>query len=536
MLTTEVVIIGGGATGAGILRDLSMRGVKAILIERGDLGCGTSSRFHGLLHSGGRYAVRDKNAAIECIEENQILRRIGKHCVEPISSIFIRTPEDDEAYEGTWLEACKEAGISTKPLELSKLFEMEPNVSRKVKSAYLCPGAAIDGFRMLWQIFDSANRHGGKTLTYTNVIGIDSENGKVVGVTVQDMHSKEIYKIACNYLISATGPWCSRVAQLAGIDINVKPSKGSLIAFNHRICTNVIHRLHKPSDADIFVPHGTVTILGTTSIDSDPDDNSTSQEEVECMMKIGEATFENLRDYRILRVFAGCRPLYSAGNSSGRNASRDFVAIDHGKEHGLANFMSVCGGKFTTHRQMAQKVCDMVCPVLGNTAKCTTHEVPLIEEPSEQLMQRAKAVFPSYAAELAENRQGAQRLEQLVKDIEKDNKLGEIVCECENVSRAEINAVAEDSTSHSISDIRRRTRLGMGTCQGTFCTYRAVGTVKSLKKDWTEDTSKLFREFLEARWKGIRPVLWGNQMRDVDLTRGIYEVSLNINHEEKKHE
>ena len=107
---------------------------------------------------------------------------------------------------------------------------------------------------------------------------------------------------------------------------------------------------------------------------------------------------------------------------------------------------------------------------------------------------------------------------------------GEVVCECENITRAEIEEVGSEPTTHSVSDVRRRTRLGMGTCQGTFCTYRAVGTVQSLHRRWTEDTQGLFREFLEARWKGIRPVLWGNQFRDVELTRGIYEVSLNINH------
>lgn len=534
MLETQVVIIGGGATGAGILRDLSMRGVKAILVERGDLGCGTSSRFHGLLHSGGRYAVRDKNAAIECIEENQILRRIGKHCVEPISSIFIRTPEDDASYEDVWVNACREAGIETKPISLDKLHEIEPNVSRQVQSAYMCPGAAIDGFRMLWQIFDSANRYGGKTLTYTNVIGINSEAGKVTGVKVQNVYTKEIATISCDYVISAAGPWCGRVAELAGLTLNVKPSKGTLIAFNHRMCTNVIHRLHKPSDADIFVPHGSVTILGTTSINSDPDDNTTSQEEVKSMMEIGRATFENLDDYRILRVFAGCRPLYTGDSKeSGRNASRDFAAVDHSKD-GLSGFMSVCGGKFTTHRQMAEKVCNMVCKTLGNTEKCRTAEEPLVADPSEELKERAKKVFPNYGYELAQSRQGVERFTSIIEDIEKDPTKAEMICECENVTKAEIAAVANEETSHSISDVRRRTRMGMGTCQGTFCTYRAVGTVKDLNKDWTQDTRKLFRDFLEARWKGIRPVMWGNQMRDVELTRGIYEVSLNINHEDKE--
>lgn len=536
MLSADVIIIGGGATGAGILRDLSMRGIKAILIERGDLGCGTSSRFHGLLHSGGRYAVKDRNAAIECIKENEILRKIGKHCVEPISSIFIRTPQDDESYEGIWLDACKNAGISAKPLALNKLFEIEPNVSTKVQSAYVCPGAAIDSFRMLWQIFDSAKNYGGRVLTYSEVIGIDVENGRVKGVQVYDKTTKESYKIACNFLISATGPWTAKVAKLCGIDINVKPSKGTLIAFNHRICTNVIHRLHKPSDADIFVPHGSVTILGTTSIDSDPDDNTTSQEEVEAMMQIGRATFENLDKYRILRVFAGCRPLYvpPGVDSSGRNASRDFAAIDHEVIDGVKGFMSVCGGKFTTFRLMAQKVSDIVCQKLGVNVACSTHEVPLVEDATHELLKRGSNVFPSYGAKLCHSRQGNDRFLKIIAKIEHDNTMSEVICECENVTRAEIEVIANECTSHSISDVRRRTRMGMGTCQGTFCTYRAVGTVKTLNKDWTEDTSKLFRDFLEARWKGIRPVLWGNQLRDVELTRGIYEVSLNINHEDAK--
>lgn len=532
MLQTEVVIIGGGATGAGILRDLSLRGVKAILVERGDLGCGTSSRFHGLLHSGARYAVKDRHAAIECIEENTILRKIASHCVEPISSIFIRTEQDDEDYEKLWVQACADAKISAKPLTIEEALRMEPNLSPKIKAAYLCPGAAIDGFRLLWHIFDSSKKLGGQVLTYTNVVGIDSANGKIEGVTVQDKFTGETYKIACNYLINASGPWCARVASLAGIDINIKPSKGTLIAFNHRISTNVIHRLHKPADADIFVPHGTVTILGTTSINSDPDDNTTSQDEVKAMMEIGKATFEDLEKYRILRVFAGCRPLYAGDNkeASGRNVSRDFVALDHGERDGLQNFMSVCGGKFTTFRQMAEKVCNMVCPVLGNNKPCVTAKIPLVPEPSAYLMERASRVFPSYALKLTEHRQGSERFEKIVNKIESNKDQGEIICECENVTRAEIEMVARESTTHSISDLRRRTRLGMGTCQGTFCTYRAVGTVQEVTDTWTNETKDLFKEFLEARWKGIRPVMWGNQIRDVELTRGIYEVSLNINH------
>ena len=97
---------GGGATGVGILRDLSLRGIPAVLLEQGDLAHGTSSRFHGLLHSGARYAVNDTDAARECITENTILRRVARHCVELTEGLFIRTPRDDVAFTRPWVEAC----------------------------------------------------------------------------------------------------------------------------------------------------------------------------------------------------------------------------------------------------------------------------------------------------------------------------------------------------------------------------------------------------------------------------------------------
>lgn len=528
MLKTRVVVIGGGATGVGILRDLSMRGVDAILVEQDDLGYWTSSRYHGLLHSGGRYAVKDKEAARECIEENFILRKIGRHCVEATNSIFVRAPEDSEEFEEEWVKSCKECGIPTEKLTMDEAFKLEPNLSRKLVSAYRLPGAAIDGFRMLWQNVASAEKYGGKCMTYTKVTGIETVNGEVVGVNIVDRWTGKEEKIACEYVISAAGSFAGKVAQLAGLTVNVKPSKGTLIAFNHRLCQHVVHRLHKPSDADIFVPHGSITILGTSSIDSAPDDTSTETQEVIDMMEVGKVTFENIYDYRILRVFAGTRPLYSADpNAGGRSASRGFVALDHAHD-GIKGFMSVCGGKFTTYRLMAEKVCDIVCPQLGVNEECRTAEENLVDDIKPELMIRAKAVFPNYGAELAASRLGNEKLEQVVDRIEKCPASKELVCECENVTLAEIEEIAKNEHSHTISDVRRRTRLGMGTCQGTFCAYRSVGAVDRDGMPWAKDTKFLFKEFLETRWKGIRPVLWGNMLRDIELTRSIYDAALNL--------
>src|SRR5512142_1871954 len=112
----DSIVIGGGATGAGVAVDLALRGLRVVLVERHDLSDGTSGRYHGLLHSGGRYAVTDPESARECSEENRILRRIAPHCIEDTGGFFLSTPDDDPAYADTWLAACRQCGIEVEEI------------------------------------------------------------------------------------------------------------------------------------------------------------------------------------------------------------------------------------------------------------------------------------------------------------------------------------------------------------------------------------------------------------------------------------
>jgi len=530
MQKATVVVIGGGATGVGILRDLSMRGVDTILLEQRDLGYGASSRYHGLLHSGGRYAVKDGEAGRECIEENLILRKIGKHCVEVTEGFFVRTPEDDEEFEGKWVEACQRVGIPAQPVSVQEALRLEPNLSSRIKSVYRVPDAAIDGFRMVWQNVASARRYGGRVLTYSEVTGIEHTNGQVSGVIIRNTLTGQQERIACDFIVNAAGSWAGEIAALAGIKVNVQPDRGTLVAFNHRITSRIINRLRPPSDGDIFVPHGSITILGTTSAEaSRPDDTIPTSQEIVKLINIGEALFENIRDYRILRAFTGTRPLYYADpTAKGRGASRNFVILDHAKE-GLNGFASIVGGKFTTYRLMAEKMSDLVCKYLNVQAECRTAVEPIVEDPSPELIQKARQYFPSYGTNLAASRLGAEGLEKVMQRMQQNPEKRQLLCECENVTMAEFEEAAADSTSFMLSDVRRKTRMGMGTCQGAFCTYRSVGAVDSSAVTWGKDSNALFREFLQARWNGIRPALWGNVIREAELTRGIYEATLNIN-------
>ena len=119
-LSTEVLVIGGGATGVGVAWDAALRGFDVVLVDRADLAEGTSGRFHGLLHSGGRYAVKDPRAAEECIAENRILRRVAADCIEDTGGLFVTTPFDDAAYADTFVAGCRATGVDCEEISVSR--------------------------------------------------------------------------------------------------------------------------------------------------------------------------------------------------------------------------------------------------------------------------------------------------------------------------------------------------------------------------------------------------------------------------------
>ncbi len=529
MKQTEVVIIGGGATGAGILRDLSMRGIKCILLEQGGLAHGTSSRFHGLLHSGGRYVVNDNESANECIEENYILRKVAKQCVELTEGFFALTKHDDPDFVKLWEQGCADAHIPYEEISTEEAFRLEPNLSRDITRVFKVPDSGIDGFRLVWHNVDSAKKYGGEYITHAQVTGLKVENGKVKGVDVLNLTNGEKFEIYCDYVVNATGSWAIEIAQMAGLKLPLVPDKGTLIIFNHRITSRVVNRLHKSSDGDIFVPHGSVTILGTTSAEAaSPGDTKPVGADVIKLMEIGEKLFPDVYDYRILRAFAGTRPLYIKEGAEGRSATRNFTIIDHA-EDGLEGMASIFGGKLTTYRLMAEKMSDFVATKFGNTTPCQTAITPITPDPMPSAYEKAKKVFNIEAVDIVADRIG-DGFEKLVDEMTLTKYDNEVICECELVSLAEIKHVAADPHTHYLNDIRLRTRLGMGTCQGTFCSIRAIAALENE----TDTASKSFdniAKFLQERWNGLRSVIWGTQAKEAELTRAIYISGLNFDGE-----
>jgi glycerol-3-phosphate dehydrogenase len=511
MYQTDVVVIGGGATGAGALRDAAMRGFKTLLLERSDFGSGTSGRYHGLLHSGGRYAVKDPVSARECITENVILRRIAAASIEDTGGLFVTTQDDDPAYADRFVMACRDAGIPVTEISIAEMLQREPRLNPAISRAFVVPDGSCEPWALIEANIRSARAYGGDAWPYHQVTGFERESGRITAVRVRDIRSGEERCIACDFVINAAGAWAGQLGELAGVPISMTAGKGSMIVMNHRIVNTVVNRCHLPGDGDILVPVGSVAIIGTTSINvPDPDVYEVEPEEIDSMLREGEKLVPGFAKMRSMRAYAGVRPLYSddAPSIEGRDVTRAFAVLDHKSRHGLDNMISIVGGKLTTYRMMAEHGVDVMCRNLGVDRPCRTADEPL---PGSE-----NGVHYSIKHRLAE-------IEARGGD---ENSL---ICECEFVTRAQVERVAAERGTQDLGDIRRELRLGMGPCQGGFCTYRAAGVLHDLNYLPPQQTNDALGRFLEERWKGVKPVLWGDDLRQIHLDEEIYVNLLGVN-------
>jgi len=536
MEKTQVVIIGGGATGAGVLWDLTLRGIPAVLLEKKDLANGATGRCHGLLHSGGRYVVKDAEAAKECIGENMVLKKVAAPCIHDTGGLFVHLPADDPAYVQQWADGCQRIGIPTRDLSRDEALDLEPNLPRDVVKAYTCPDGHVDVFQLTLANIEAAVARGARFRTYAEVTAVEIKNGQTTGVRFRDTNTGEEDSIACEIVINAAGGWAQQIAAIAGVEVSVRCDRGALLIFNHCLVRRVVNRCRKPGDADILVPCGPVCILGTSSVTvPGPEGLTVPPEEVQHLLALGKELIPALGEARLLRIFTGARPLYvpkAAAGAGGREISRNFVLLDHGEIEGVKGFISIVGGKLTTYRLMAKATADLVCRKLNVDQPCATDKVPLRQPANAETLKLAQLMIPAAAVEKAHRRLG-WRIAQLLKAIECDPASAEMVCECELVTRAELDLVLGSAAPvpvNTIGDIGRRTRLGFGPCQGTFCGYKAMLAGYDKQRWSAPQASQLLETYLDDRWKGQAWVPDGKQAEQLELSEQLFGTSYNFHH------
>ncbi len=530
----DVIIVGGGITGAGTARDCALRGLNVLLIERHDIATGATGRNHGLLHSGARYAVKDSESAEECIRENIILRKIASNCVEDTQGLFITLPEDADSgygldYQKTFIEACLKAGINAEAIDPKDAIMMEPSVNPRLIGAVKVPDGSVDPFRLCAANITDAKLHGAKVLVYSEVTEFIKEGDTILGVKVRDSKTGEISEYRAPVTVNAAGIWGHNIAEMAGVHVGMYPAKGALLVFGHRVNNVVINRCRKSADGDILVPGDTVCVIGTTStkVPFEQCDNMyVTRDEVELLLREGCALAPSLATTRILRAYAGVRPLVASDDDpTGRSISRGIVCLDHETRDGLKGFITITGGKLMTYRLMSEIATDAVCKKLNINKTCQTATTPIIgsemgEARKDTLEKTVKKIwnFPTIGQKAAAGRFGTRAADIPYKS-EEDRK---VICECEQVTLGEIKYAVKTNAITSLEDLRRRTRIGMGTCQGTFCIYKAAKALAEALGT-PEKADIIARDYLNERWKGMTCVGWGDTIREMEFMQRVYK-------------
>jgi glycerol-3-phosphate dehydrogenase len=378
----DVLVIGGGITGAGIARDAAMRGLAVALLDKGDFASGTSSRSSRLIHGGVRYLEHGHlHLVFEASAERRRLLRIAPDLVRPLAFTW-------PVYEGQRLPIWKlAAGLTLydllslfrnverhRRLSAGEVLEREPRLNpRGLRGGVRYFDAATDDARLTLENVLDARRLGAVAANHVAFTGVALGGAAGMRVArVEDALTGDRLEVRARVLVNATGPWSDAVRQLEGgtaAGTLVQGSKGAHIAIDRRRIGNrdAVTMLH-PRDGRVMfaLPAAAHAIIGTTDTftNASPDEVRASESDVTYLLEAANAFFPEARLARadVVSAWAGIRPLMPTRGSS-VSASREHAIV---REHGS---VSITGGKLTTYRVMARQVVDAVQEMLGVDAR-----------------------------------------------------------------------------------------------------------------------------------------------------------------------
>ncbi|CAN5419827.1 glycerol-3-phosphate dehydrogenase/oxidase [soil metagenome] len=377
----DVLIIGGGITGAGVARDAVMRGLRVALVEQSDFASGTSSRSSRLVHGGVRYLEHGQlHLVFESSRERRILLRIAPHLVRPLAFTW-------PVYRGARVPRWK-LGIGLTMYDALALFR---NIGRHVRlnvrgvlareprllAAGLRGGAqywdaATDDVRLTLANVMSAREAGAVVVNHARVFGLlRDDDGRVTGARVVDVESGANVEVRARVTVNAAGPWSDRVQELAqtAAIAGVRGSKGVHVCVARSRVGNVAAvTLTAPQDGRVMfvLPAGAFTIIGTTDTFDDvaPSEVRATETDVEYLLTSANHHFPEAKLARsdVVSAWAGLRPLAA---TTGSQKDPGSVSREHTIDEPTPGLIRVTGGKLTTYRAMAAQVVDVVAQTLG---------------------------------------------------------------------------------------------------------------------------------------------------------------------------
>ncbi len=524
----DVVVIGGGVTGAGVARDLSLRGLSVLLLEKGDWGAGTSGASSWMIHGGPRYLEFDWNTTRLSTQDAGYIVTIARNLVYRVLFLIPVLPHDRNNIER--METAMEVYDRFQPLKKAhphrrlsaeEARRAEPGLSPDVIGAVTMEEWGVDPHRLTFANVQDAAAHGARALNHTRVHGLIRDGGKVIGVRYRtaDGASSEA---RARVVVNATGPWSSEIGAMAGVRVALRPAKGVHIVYPHRISNFSISAESVDGRDLLMVGHGGFTLLGTTDDDfyGDLDSVDVVQDEVDYLLQGFERVFPSIRGYRAARTTAGVRPTLFKWRAYEDDLSRRYEVIDHARE-GADGLITIAGGKLSMYRLMAEETSDAVCRKLGHQAVSTTATQALPgneSEPAQPAEIAARRGVPALAVVKLQSRHGPNA----EKVLEESRGNRRVVCRCEPVTEAELIFAARHEQVRTLADAFRRTGVTAGPCSGASCVLRAAEVI-GRELGWSASQRfEAARDFIRGSWLGRAPVLGHMGWAQEELAQGAF--------------
>ncbi|HEY7257188.1 MAG TPA: glycerol-3-phosphate dehydrogenase/oxidase [Solirubrobacterales bacterium] len=490
----EVVVIGGGITGAGVALDAASRGYSVALLERGDYAVGTSSRSSKMVHGGLRYLQNlDLGLVREALLERQLMVQLAPHLVYPTPFLVPSFGEDRRDRRiGIGLNmydvmATTRVGRGRREMRSSKdedkdfywspdrhrtigreeLLEMVPSLEpRDPNDAYLFYDCQTDDVRLVLTVLGEAERFGAVMLNGAEVTELIRGKGRAAGVAFVESESGERIEVAADNIVNATGVWADMLRPEEVVEEEdvprIKPSRGTHLLLDRADLStgSAACIVPAPEGRAIFaLPWYGRTLVGTTDNDfsGDIDHPRPAEDEVEYLLDAVNAFFGSELDRsRLVGAYAGVRPLISTGDPK-RSVDISRRAELYETSSGL---LTITGGKLTTWRRMAKQVVDRIVDREGRDAPCHTAEIPLGMEARAEDLEAPDGVGEEAVSQLAFRYGHAART---VLDLAwKDPKLAAPIVEGRPDLLAEAAIAARLEQARTVADVLlRRTRLGL---------------------------------------------------------------------------
>jgi glycerol-3-phosphate dehydrogenase len=505
----DVVVIGGGMAGAGVARDLVLRGASVALFEKGDFASGTSSKSSKLIHGGLRYLeLFDFKLVRESLREKKTLERLAPHLVRPLPFLV-------PVYRGS------KRGLITVRIGMWLYNLLTPGrarerfrVLRPLDALTLEPSIRADDLRGAGYYFDdlllfperlclenalSAARHGARVHNYCEVEAVTRGAGGIDGVRVRDLLTGRVHTVRASVVVNCAGPWVDRLRDLAGVSDAgkrvLRTTKG-IHCMLPRMTERAVY-LSTADDRMIFViPWREFSMVGTTDtdFDGDPDRLSATREEVEYLLGAVRTALPDPRVAfdEVVYTYAGVRPLAFEEGAPASKVSRDHKVVVEGPE---GRFLSITGTKLTCFRSLAEQVGDHVMSALGRREPSRTAALTLdgLDEETDKIEARAWMDVSADMTATGLSRETLQILVEIygrayprVLDLARKLPDGTArLCPSNPDIVAQLHhALAEEMTVSLQDFLLRRTVIGQSACLGLDC-YEAIGRQMSALAGWS---------------------------------------------------